>query len=150
MGTRRGNSQVDLSQPLVTPPADVECKANFLWIVPLPPSSFSLSFLGFLPSRLLREFNILLCRLVHKAHRETILVRRLRRQGNMVIHLENVRWVCFVPFCRDSVGSWEIRSFGENWFFERWFGIGCFFFFFFVFFFPPFLFPVPHDISLDP
>lgn len=29
-------------------------------------------------------------------------------------------------------------------------GLGVFFFFFFVFFFPPFLFPVPHDISLDP
>lgn len=97
MGTRRGNSQVDLSQPLVTPPAGVECKANFLWIGFPPP----LSFLGFLPSRLLREFNILLCRLVHKANRETILVRGLRRQGNMVIHLENVRWGMFcAPLCR--------------------------------------------------
>lgn len=65
-------------------------KFSMDWI---PPPS--LSFLGFLPSRLLREFNILLCRLVHKANRETILVRGLRRQGNMVIHLENVRWGMF-------------------------------------------------------
>lgn len=144
MGTRRGNSQVDLSQPLVTPPAGVECKANFLWIgFPLPP----LSFLGFLPSRLLREFNILLCRLVHKANRETILVRGLRRQGNMVIHLENVRWGMFcAPLFRFRWFMGDRIFRGKLIFLRDDLGLGVFFPLFFVFLFS---FLSLYNISLD-